>query len=833
MILRRIELQNIRSYLHEYIVFPEGSVLLSGDIGAGKSTILQAIEFALFGIQRGELSGEELLRHGKNEGSVTLSFSVEGKEIIIKRSLKRTKDSIKQENGYIIVDNQKIEGTPVELKAKILEWLGYPKEMLTKRGLIYRYTVYTPQEEMKRILLDEKDARLDTLRKIFGIDRYKRIRENTQLHIRDIKQQRLRLEAMIKDLPEKEQEKKKREEEEKSLRKNLHELLPLLNKQKHELEQYHEQLQQLEKERERYGAVKQKIAAREAEYRAKQAEANALISQQHTLSEEMKIFKEQLAQLTEEKEPEKKEDILEQEIERQTKKIQEMREDIVKKREQLKTLKNEITKNEQDILEKKKVVEQYQENKAKIAVLHTSLVKKPVIEQQQQKQEEELKECQQKIQTLEAYIRQAASLKARIINLETCPMCLQPVTELHKTSMVQQQDEAISEQTQLLEKEHTTHAGFEKAYTLLQKQIAEFIEKEKELASLHALEVYGKKFEEQIIRDTQQLMDLKDRLQQLTKRENEKNGETLHQEEIVLNEMKKELLMVRTYTTKQREREYRIKMVKEKEKTQKTFALREAILQKEMVMLHEELENYTTQIKGLEKCEEMYVNIRQEQEACREVLHKQELKKVSFEKEHEGVQKILMILEKDITEKQAKKHESIKRGQVHQWLENYFLPLMQTIEQHIMIHIHREFNELFQSWFSLLIEDNILSVRLDEHFTPLVEQNGYETDMLSLSGGEKTSLSLAYRLSLTKVINDVVSSIKTKDIIILDEPTDGFSSEQLDKVRDVLIELQVKQTILVSHESKIESFVNQVIRIEKNEHVSKVISNDIAKDTNV
>ena len=58
--------------------------------------------------------------------------------------------------------------------------------------------------------------------------------------------------------------------------------------------------------------------------------------------------------------------------------------------------------------------------------------------------------------------------------------------------------------------------------------------------------------------------------------------------------------------------------------------------------------------------------------------------------------------------------------------------------------------------------------------------------------------------------------------IILDEPTDGFSAEQLDRVRDVLDQIGVKQVILVSHESKIESFVDYVIRIEKEEHISRV-----------
>jgi exonuclease SbcC len=144
------------------------------------------------------------------------------------------------------------------------------------------------------------------------------------------------------------------------------------------------------------------------------------------------------------------------------------------------------------------------------------------------------------------------------------------------------------------------------------------------------------------------------------------------------------------------------------------------------------------------------------------------------------------------------------------------------MEKQVLARVHNEFNDLFRQWFGMLVEDQMVSVRLDDEFTPVVEQNGYEVELDNLSGGEKTSCSLAYRLALNRVINDVVSSIKTKDLIILDEPTDGFSSEQLDRVRDVLDELQIPQVIIVSHEHAMESFVQNIIRVSKDEHVSQV-----------
>ena len=62
MILNSLIIDNIRSYDHEEVVFPRGISLFEGDIGSGKSTILMAIEFALFGLgsQKAESVNQEL-----------------------------------------------------------------------------------------------------------------------------------------------------------------------------------------------------------------------------------------------------------------------------------------------------------------------------------------------------------------------------------------------------------------------------------------------------------------------------------------------------------------------------------------------------------------------------------------------------------------------------------------------------------------------------------------------------------------------------------------------------------------------------------------------------
>ncbi len=75
MILEAIKIGNIRSIKTMNLTFPRTTMLFYGDIGSGKSSVLKAIEFALFGtLKSGDLSGDSILRRGENKAFVELTF---------------------------------------------------------------------------------------------------------------------------------------------------------------------------------------------------------------------------------------------------------------------------------------------------------------------------------------------------------------------------------------------------------------------------------------------------------------------------------------------------------------------------------------------------------------------------------------------------------------------------------------------------------------------------------------------------------------------------------------------------------------------------------------
>ena len=164
-----------------------------------------------------------------------------------------------------------------------------------------------------------------------------------------------------------------------------------------------------------------------------------------------------------------------------------------------------------------------------------------------------------------------------------------------------------------------------------------------------------------------------------------------------------------------------------------------------------------------------------------------------------------------------------KLGDCYTWLKEFFIPTVSEIEKQVLISIQQNFNKTYREWFQVLIDDPSKESRIDEHFTPIVEQDGDEINVYYLSGGEITSIALAYRLTLNMMMRQETESMNS-NLLILDEPTDGFSKDQLSKVRVVLRKMDSEQIILVSHATELTNgtYVDNVFHISKSEGYSRV-----------
>jgi exonuclease SbcC len=826
MLLKQITLHNIRSYIDEKIIFPRGSLLLCGDIGSGKSTILLAIEFALFGVKRGQLSGSSLLRNGKKDGFVELEFILNKHHVVIKRTLKRIPNGIKQDSGFVMVDNVKTEGTAVELKSKIFELLGYPKELVSKsKDLVFRYTVYTPQEEMKHIIFTEKEERLDILRRVFNIDRYKRLRDNLQVVMRMIRENNKEYQGRIVSLPEKIQQRKDILISIKKLIEDAKVLVPKLKESKEKMEQLNNNVLAFEEKGKRLIELKK-------QYELKQQSLRNLEEQNINFTKEYKKLETDLSNIKMKIEILKVEfgnieelnikiSELEINIENSEKDLNQKKENNTIITERVKSLKENIRQYSKETASRRQAEKQVLEKKQELKNLMTVTKHKEDLEKNIERIEKIIERINSLITEKEVNIKNKQKISDDIKEIDKCPTCHQDVSENYKKQMHSESKNELetlnSELKELLTKKEEYGTRLEESKNNFKIMIEREKSIEKVKAEIAALE---KSFSE---------FDLKKNLI----KEYEDKIKLLFEKVVtseILQTLRQSILAKKNNLKTMREEQNKIK---DKKFLQDSFREK----QERLMELQQNLNSYgekrkslfgertqiEEEIKSLGDIDKNLEEKKKELEALKQQDTQLEIKKAELIKERNTLLKQKEMLEKDINDMQSFKKKMSYLKELKDWLSDYFSNLTVVIEKHIMQRVYNEFNELFKEWFSLLLENDMIQVRLDEEFTPIIEQNGYETETNNLSGGEKTSLALSYRLALNKVINDCIDNINTKDILILDEPTDGFSSEQLDKIRDVLDQVNIPQVIIVSHEAKIETFVDSITRIHKNEHVSHVI----------
>ena len=78
MIIKTIELENFKSHVNTQVDFDTGISIIMGDNGAGKSSILESISFALFK-EYASKKMDKLINNDKNKMLVTVEFIANGR----------------------------------------------------------------------------------------------------------------------------------------------------------------------------------------------------------------------------------------------------------------------------------------------------------------------------------------------------------------------------------------------------------------------------------------------------------------------------------------------------------------------------------------------------------------------------------------------------------------------------------------------------------------------------------------------------------------------------------------------------------------------------------
>jgi DNA repair protein SbcC/Rad50 len=175
-----VVLENIRSHTKSTVPFTHGFNCVVGGVGCGKSSVLYAIDFALFGDSVGR-SFDYLMREGADWCRVTVQFSHNGNTYKLIRALKRKGKSITQDTEQLklyeeekLIASMKTDAIAEQLKSIT----GLDKEL-------YREIVWFRQEHLKELLDAKPRDRQTRLDELFGLSDYEVAWSNIALYQRD------------------------------------------------------------------------------------------------------------------------------------------------------------------------------------------------------------------------------------------------------------------------------------------------------------------------------------------------------------------------------------------------------------------------------------------------------------------------------------------------------------------------------------------------------------------------------------------------------------------------------------------------------------------------
>ncbi len=168
MRIRRISLENFGSHQKTDITFSDGINAIIGNNGAGKTTILEAIAYALY--HRASRSQDELIRIGAPYMRVTLEFEADGRSYIVTRE--RGRDGEVSAELYEIAEVGKkfIQRDQSKVSSQIEAILGFSRD-------VFLQGIYVRQGEIQELLESQPSKRKEIIARLLGIDILERLWE--------------------------------------------------------------------------------------------------------------------------------------------------------------------------------------------------------------------------------------------------------------------------------------------------------------------------------------------------------------------------------------------------------------------------------------------------------------------------------------------------------------------------------------------------------------------------------------------------------------------------------------------------------------------------------
>lgn len=346
MKIESIELDNIRSYSEEKVDLDEGLVLIYGDNGSGKSSILGSIFSGLYmsdvmKYMDGDINLDALVNREEDKGSIEINFSINGDTYKIEWIIK-----VNEKNGERKASTESctLEGTDINgsvegvrsVKDKVEDIIGLGAESFIN-------SVYVKQGDITRIVKADQDKRKKIIDGLLGLSKL-------DDYVERMNKVRLEYGAQKRTVNEllKEKERRIQEFEDKdTIRNNIDELKSQIknleeekDERRNKIEKSNANISKIKQKIQKYETIKEERETAKSELKDKEERKSEIEENKHDLNEELKAIRSEIKAIKNKVEEKSKKHGFDNDRNNLTKKKSSLTDEI-------KDLRNEITKIEE------------------------------------------------------------------------------------------------------------------------------------------------------------------------------------------------------------------------------------------------------------------------------------------------------------------------------------------------------------------------------------------------------------------------------------------------------------------------------------------------------
>jgi exonuclease SbcC len=755
--LKSISLNNWRSHGESTVHFTEGTNLIIGRMGGGKSSIIDGICFALFGtcpaIQHRRIKVTDLIRSRPNEeqeAKISLTFDHRNDEYTVVRSIKRNGNG----EAEIRKNGERMEGPqPVRVTEYLTNLLEIDYDLFTR-------AIYSEQNRIDHFLNVGRGERKKQIDELIGIDKFEEARKNATTLAGRLKGMYADKQLLLRSF------------DEEAMRSEIGQMREKITSNEGILSKTEKEFDYIERERLKLETTALTMGKKREHYRLLNEKRTGL---KHTLSS----LKTELSQMA----------FNEQAGEEAKKKLDNVRNEKTK------------TQTETSAIEHayEKISNEYAKSIAEERTLQDQLKKRSEFEQKRKEllQTDTLEGLSEKLSKIEAEIdslsedihknkAQAAELNKAIAELNKdiakCPICDSELNEEKKSDILKQKNENLKKATEVVD----SYGRAIETNTRLLKQLKERYEKtnllQQMLADLEGLE--GR------ISDVRKTKELNEARSEEIKRQKElllKKSEDISADYL---EISKQIEKINNFLNKKRTAEQIEKELHGIDSQLKELSFNET----EWDSATNELRKLSVNAKEIEG---QLVSVKQT------ISH---LKTIAGERANR-----LEEMKRYREDMQAYNQEAEKL----QIFANAIVETQQSLRTELMDAVNQALDQI---WTMIYPYSDYTSLKLspsDSDYDLLfkVEDEWVSVDGIA-SGGERALACLALRVSFAMVLTPNLSWL------ILDEPTHNLDEEAVRTLAVTLhdhIPRIVEQTFVITHEENLKDAANgKVFKVFRN-----------------